>query len=96
MESLSARVIDGIWIGSDELKERVMLSPGLAKAWELLALVETREMPLRAGIMAVRQIMRLLKGVGMARLYSARGFLDTDRGVWQGCLSPWPSVLTPS
>ena len=39
---LFARVIDGIWIGSDELKERVMLSPGLAKAWESLALVETR------------------------------------------------------
>ena len=26
-----------------------MLSPGLAKAWELLALVETRVMPLRVG-----------------------------------------------
>ena len=35
---------------SDELNERVMLSPGLAKAWELLALVETRVMPLRVGL----------------------------------------------
>ncbi|MEC8395470.1 MAG: hypothetical protein VX003_11480, partial [SAR324 cluster bacterium] len=42
-------MIDGIWIGSDELKERVMLSPGLAKAWESLALVETRVIPLRVG-----------------------------------------------
>ena len=53
-ESLSARTMTGVWIGSDESKERVMLSPGLAKAFELLALVETRVMLLRVGVVVSR------------------------------------------
>ena len=41
------------WIGSDELNE-MMLSSGLAKAWESLALVETNVMPLRVGLVVSR------------------------------------------
>ena len=67
-----------------------MLSPGLAKAWESLALVETRVMPLKVGVVVSRTtwVLSSVAVTGGTLIACKVQYLDAERGI--GILSSKP------